>query len=100
MLCCPRTRLHAVTRGRPADEDCGNHPGSMHCSRLDDYAYTIRGKRQRGAQRGRHMAIEEKTLSLERFLQLPEEEPALEYVDGGVSQKVSPQVWHSRLQVA
>jgi Uma2 family endonuclease len=46
------------------------------------------------------MAIEEKAPSLEQFLQLPEEEPALEFIDGGVRQKVSPQVWHSRLQVA
>jgi Uma2 family endonuclease len=46
------------------------------------------------------MALQEKTLSLDRFLQLPEEKPALEYIDGEVSRKVSPQVWHSRLQVA
>jgi Uma2 family endonuclease len=29
---------------------------------------------------------------------LPEEEPALEYVDGEVVQKVSPKTWHSELQ--
>ena len=46
------------------------------------------------------MAIEQKTPSLEQFLRLPEEKPALEYVEGRVTQKVSPQGWHSRLQVA
>jgi Uma2 family endonuclease len=46
------------------------------------------------------MAIEEKAFTLEQFLRLPEEEPALEFIEGQVRQKVSPQVWHSRLQVA
>lgn len=45
------------------------------------------------------MAIEN-ALDLNRFLELPEERPALEFADGGVSQKLSPQGWHSRLQVA
>ena len=37
-------------------------------------------------------------LTLDEFLALPEEKPALEYVDGEVVQKVSPQTWHSALQ--
>jgi Uma2 family endonuclease len=37
-------------------------------------------------------------MSLEEFLRLPEEKPALEYVDGVVSQKMSPTGPHSRLQ--
>jgi Uma2 family endonuclease len=38
-------------------------------------------------------------LTLEEFLQLPEEEPALEYFKGKVTQKVSPMGEHSALQV-
>jgi Uma2 family endonuclease len=49
---------------------------------------------------GNDMAIEEKPLTLEEFLRLPEDKPALEFIDGRVRQKVSPQGWHSRLQVA
>ncbi len=37
-------------------------------------------------------------LTLDEFLALPEEKPALEYVDGEVTQKVSPRSWHSDLQ--
>jgi Uma2 family endonuclease len=37
-------------------------------------------------------------LTLEEFLRLPEEEPALEYVDGRIEAKVSPQKRHSRIQ--
>ena len=37
-------------------------------------------------------------LSLEEFLALPEVKPALEYVEGRVTQKVSPQGKHSALQ--
>jgi Uma2 family endonuclease len=37
-------------------------------------------------------------MSLKEFLRLPEEKPALEYVDGVVSQKMSPTGPHSRLQ--
>ncbi|HEY3081314.1 MAG TPA: Uma2 family endonuclease [Chloroflexota bacterium] len=37
-------------------------------------------------------------LTLEEFLRLPEEEPALEYEDGMVTQKVSPKRRHGRLQ--
>src|SRR4051812_17286362 len=37
-------------------------------------------------------------LTLEQFLKLPEEEPALEYWDGEVTQKVSPNGPHSALQ--
>ena len=39
-----------------------------------------------------------KRLTLEEFLALPEEKPALEYVDGVVTQKVSPERDHSGLQ--
>jgi Uma2 family endonuclease len=38
------------------------------------------------------------TLTLEEFLALPEEEPALEYFEGEVTQKVSPLGPHGRLQ--
>jgi Uma2 family endonuclease len=37
-------------------------------------------------------------LSLEAFLELPEEKPALEYFDGVVTQKVTPKTRHSALQ--
>jgi Uma2 family endonuclease len=43
------------------------------------------------------MAISQR-LTLEEFLQLPEKKPALEYEDGRVTQKVSPQGKHSTLQ--
>jgi len=44
------------------------------------------------------MAVARRGLTLEQFLQLPEEEPALEYIDGVVSQKASPKLRHSVLQ--
>ncbi len=44
------------------------------------------------------MAVTGRWLSLEEFLALPEEQPALEYVDGEVVQKVSPKYRHVRLQ--
>jgi Uma2 family endonuclease len=44
------------------------------------------------------MAITEQRFSLEEFLKLPEQEPALEFDDGVVSQKVSPKGQHSALQ--
>jgi Uma2 family endonuclease len=44
------------------------------------------------------MALARGRLTLEEFLRLPEEKPALEYLDGAVSQKVSPNVWHGILQ--
>ena len=44
------------------------------------------------------MAISERTLTLEEFLALPEEEPALEFWDGVVRQKVSPRNQHGRMQ--
>ena len=44
------------------------------------------------------MAITGRRLSLEEFLALPEEEPALEFADGEVTQKVSPNAWHGKLQ--
>jgi Uma2 family endonuclease len=44
------------------------------------------------------MAIAERTLTLEEFLQLPEEKPALEYHEGVVTQKVSPKIRHGRFQ--
>jgi Uma2 family endonuclease len=40
-----------------------------------------------------------KGLTLEQFLELPEEKPALEFLCGEVRQKVSPQGRHSVLQV-
>lgn len=39
-----------------------------------------------------------KRLTLEEFLELPETEPASEYVDGAILQKVMPQGKHSLLQ--
>lgn len=44
------------------------------------------------------MAITGRRLTLEEFLTLPEEKPALEYIDGEVAQKVSPKYRHIRLQ--
>ena len=44
------------------------------------------------------MAVAQKHMSLEEFLELPEEKPALEFEDGMVSQKVSPKPNHSRIQ--
>jgi Uma2 family endonuclease len=47
------------------------------------------------------MAIERRLLTLDEFLALPEEKPALEFEpDGTVSQKVSPKGQHSTLQLA
>jgi Uma2 family endonuclease len=45
------------------------------------------------------MAIKEQRMTLEEFLELPEEEPALEFEDGTVTQKVPPQGKHSALQL-
>ena len=44
------------------------------------------------------MAVTATSLTLEEFLRMPEEEPALEFTEGVVSQKVSPQGKHSALQ--
>ncbi len=44
------------------------------------------------------MAIAPETVSLEEFLELPEDKPALEYIDGTVRQKMSPKGQHSALQ--
>jgi Uma2 family endonuclease len=44
------------------------------------------------------MALTGGRLTLEEFLALPEAEPALEYADGMITQKVSPQAYHGRLQ--
>ena len=44
------------------------------------------------------MATTERRLTLEEFLALPEQEPPLEYLDGEVTQKVSPQGKHGRLE--
>lgn len=41
---------------------------------------------------------QQQPLTLDEFLQLPEEKPALEFEDGRVSQKVSPKGRHSTLQ--
>lgn len=45
------------------------------------------------------MTIAGARMTLEEFLALPEESPALEYVDGEVVQKVPPMTWHSLLQL-
>jgi len=44
------------------------------------------------------MVTARQRLTLEEFLRLPEEKPALEYFDGRVTQKVSPKGRHSTLQ--
>lgn len=46
------------------------------------------------------MAITERRLTLDAFLRLPEESPALELIDGVVSQKVAPQWLHGWFQYA
>ena len=45
------------------------------------------------------MAITRQRLTFEEFLRLPEEKPALEYLDGVVTQKMSPKGRHGRLQM-
>ena len=44
------------------------------------------------------MAIAEQPITLEQFLALPEEEPALEFFGGRVTQKVSPKLRHGVIQ--
>ena len=44
------------------------------------------------------MVVAGRKLTLEEFLALPEQKPALEYVAGAVRQKVSPEILHSLLQ--
>jgi Uma2 family endonuclease len=44
------------------------------------------------------MAITQTELTIEEFLKLPEEEPALEYAGGRVTQKMSPKARHGRLE--
>ena len=44
------------------------------------------------------MVLAQRPLTLEQFVQLPEEEPALEYIDGRVTRKLSPKGPHGRLQ--
>src|SRR3712207_5956329 len=46
------------------------------------------------------MALPETRMTLAEFLALPEEEPALEFEDGEVTQKVAPKGRHSALQDA
>ncbi len=45
------------------------------------------------------MALARPKLTLEEFLQLPEEEPALEYIDGEVTQKTAAMGQHGVLQL-
>ena len=44
------------------------------------------------------MAVARADLSLDEFLLLPEEKPALEFINGVVTQKESPKLKHSALQ--
>jgi Uma2 family endonuclease len=60
----------------PRSYDCGSQPGET------------------------AMAITDQTMSLEEFLELPEEKPALEYWGGRITQKVPPKGRHSVLQAA
>jgi Uma2 family endonuclease len=46
------------------------------------------------------MAVTGHRLTLEEFLALPEEKPALEYTDGSIDAKMSPNAWHSRLEMS
>jgi Uma2 family endonuclease len=46
------------------------------------------------------MAVTQASMTVEEFLTLPEDKPALEFEDGMVSQKVSPTKKHSTLEVA
>ena len=46
------------------------------------------------------MAVHQADLTLDEFLQCPEEEPSLEYFCGKVTQKVPPKLRHSALQNA
>jgi Uma2 family endonuclease len=46
------------------------------------------------------MVLARRHLTLEEFLALPEEEPALEYFEGRITQKMSPKARHSLLQGA
>lgn len=45
------------------------------------------------------MALTRHRMTLAEFLDLPDEEPALEYFDGVVTQKVSPKIRHGALQL-
>ena len=45
------------------------------------------------------MTVVHQRITLAEFLALREEEPALEFADGEVTQKVPPKGQHSRLQV-
>jgi len=45
------------------------------------------------------MAVRPSQLTLDQFLCLPEEKPALEFERGVVTQKMPPMAWHSKLQV-
>jgi Uma2 family endonuclease len=44
------------------------------------------------------MALTGRRLTLDEFLELPEESPALEYLDGVVVPKVSPKMFHGLMQ--
>jgi Uma2 family endonuclease len=44
------------------------------------------------------MAVPQRRMTLEEFLELPEKKPALEFEDGVVTQKVPPRMKHSLLQ--
>src|SRR5438067_1792017 len=44
------------------------------------------------------MAVARQGLTLQEFLELPEEKPALEYCAGAVRQKVAPEIQHGLLQ--
>lgn len=46
------------------------------------------------------MIITSRSPNLDDFLRLPEEKPPLEYIDGAITQKLSPKVRHSVLQAA
>jgi Uma2 family endonuclease len=44
------------------------------------------------------VAVAKKQMTLEEFLALPEEKPALELEDGVIARKVASDIWHRALQ--
>ena len=60
---------------------------------------TRRAVQSRESPSGDSVAITPQTLSLEEFLELLEEKPALEDIDGRIVQKVPPQWQHAMLQL-
>src|SRR5205823_3342989 len=86
----------SFTRNAPCQSPPGRVPGPAAKRRLTHSG--LRYDVYRCMSRRPGMAITQRPMTLEEFLDLPEKKPALEYDDGVVTQKVSPQGQHSRLQ--